>query len=71
MCLFELMQNNKEGEEDFFDEVIQGCDCDGDGRIDYQEFLQATLNQQMMLNKDNVKIVFDMFDNDKDGMISR
>ena len=46
------------------------CDTDGDGKIDYLEFIQAAINHKTILNKENVKMVFEMFDVNKDGKIS-
>ena len=38
------------------------CDIDGDGKIDYIEFIQATINHQSLINKLNVQIIFNVFD---------
>ena len=45
-------------------------DLDGDGKIDYLEFISAAINHKSLLNKENIKIIFDMFDANGDGKIS-
>lgn len=45
-------------------------DLDGDGRIDYNEFMQAAINHQALLNKENITQMFKLFDANNDGMIS-
>ena len=45
-------------------------DLDGDGRIDYHEFMQAAINHQALLNKENIEQMFKLFDANNDGMIS-
>ena len=46
------------------------CDLDGDGKLDYGEFIQATVNHKAILNQQNIEIVFKMLDVDQDGRIS-
>lgn len=46
------------------------CDMDGDGKIDYNEFIQAAINHKSIMNKENIKNMFDVFDQNKDGKIS-
>ena len=41
---------------------MKTCDLDGDGKIDYIEFIQAAINHKALLNKQNIQIIFDMFD---------
>lgn len=42
---------------------------DKDGKVDYNEFIQATINHQANLNKKNIKEIFNIFDLDNDGKI--
>jgi len=37
--LFELLQDHGEENEDQYKEIMRGCDLDGDGKIDYSEFI--------------------------------
>jgi len=46
---------------------MQGCDLDGDGKIDYSEFIQSAIDHKHLLNKSNLEIAFEMFDLDHDG----
>ena len=46
------------------------CDLDGDGKIDYIEFIQAAINHKALLNKKNIQTIFKMFDQDQDNRIS-
>jgi Ca2+-binding EF-hand superfamily protein len=39
LCLFEIMQDNSHGLEDCHQSVMDMCDLDGDGKIDYNEFI--------------------------------
>jgi Ca2+-binding EF-hand superfamily protein len=34
--------------------IIERCDMDGDGKIDYMEFVQAAIDHKTLLNKDNI-----------------
>ena len=71
LCLFELFQNHANGKEDCYDEIMKQCDLNGDGKIDYMEFIQASIDHRALLNQENIKIAFDIFDSDKDGRISK
>lgn len=70
LCLFEILQDHAYGEEDCYQNIMENVDLDGDGKIDYLEFIQAAINHKALLNKQNIQIIFDMFDQDKDGKIS-
>lgn len=50
--------------------VIESCDADGSGYIDYSEFILASMNHQTLLSKQNLQAAFDAFDKDKSGKIS-
>ena len=47
------------------------CDLDQNGKIDYNEFIQAAVDHQSLINKTNVEQIFAMFDRDQDGKISK
>lgn len=52
-------------------ERIMGImDVDKNGYIEYEEFLRASLNKEKLLSKENIKIAFDLFDQDGSGFIS-
>lgn len=44
------------------DAIMEKIDLDGDGTIDYNEFLVATINRSKMLNDANLEAAFNMFD---------
>ena len=46
------------------------CDLDNDGKIDYLEFMQAAINHQALLNKENISAMFKLFDTNDDELIS-
>lgn len=54
-----------------WDEVLLSMDTDGDGRIDFTEFITAAYDKKKLLCKDNLKIAFKMFDIDGNGSITK
>ena len=50
--------------------IIDECDQNGDGVIDFQEFIGAAINRKALNNANEVKIAFKILDTDKDGKIS-
>ena len=55
---------------DIVENMIKSIDLDGNGVIDYNEFLACSINKDKILRNDNLKICFDEFDTDKSGKIS-
>ena len=51
-------------------ELIDQLDTNGDGKIDYGEFITAAVNRQKLLNEQNIKLAFEIFDRDGSGEIS-
>ena len=49
-------------DEDDWDKMVNAMDTDGDGKIDYTEFITAAYNREMLLSKENLDIAFKMFD---------
>jgi calcium-dependent protein kinase len=45
-------------------------DLDGNGSIDYNEFLTATVNREKILSQKNLEMAFQAFDKDGSGKIS-
>ena len=45
-------------------------DLDGDGTIDFQEFITAATDHQKILTEENIKYAFNTFDLDGDGSIT-
>ena len=50
--------------------IIETIDFDGNGSIEYEEFIRVTLPKERLFTEKNLKIAFDMFDLDKSGTIS-
>ena len=57
-------------DEGEIDNMISSIDLDGNGVIDYNEFLTCTMNKDKILNNDNLEICFKAFDSDNSGKIS-
>ena len=60
VTMFELFQNHNDGSEDCYQQIINTCDMDGDGKLDYNEFIQAAINHKALLNEENIQIIFKM-----------
>ena len=50
--------------------MIAAMDTDGDGKIDYTEFITAAFNREILLSKSNLDVAFKIFDADGNGSIS-
>ena len=50
--------------------IINECDANMNGYLDYTEFLTAASNWKKIMTKGKLKATFDQFDLDKDGYIS-
>ncbi|CAE7257976.1 CPK2 [Symbiodinium sp. CCMP2592] len=53
------------------DDILQAIDCNGSGSLDYTEFLAATLDQKVYMQRDVCWAAFRIFDLDGDGKITR
>ena len=51
--------------------ILQSADVNGDGRVDYTEFIAAAFQKDLLLSQSNLKQAFRMFDADDDGTISK
>lgn len=54
-----------------WDEVLLSMDTDGNGRIDFTEFITAAYDRRKLLCRENLKIAFEMFDLDGNGQITK
>ena len=52
------------------DKMMDSIDFDGNGYIEYEEFIRVALPKSKLFTETNLKIAFDMFDLDKNGTIS-
>ena len=57
-------------DEDIVENMIKSIDLDGNGVIDYNEFLNCTMNRDKILCKKNLEYAFKAFDKDGNGSIS-
>ena len=64
------MVDTKKDLEHEVDRVMKIIDVDGNGFIEYEEFLRASLDKDKILTPENVKIVFKLFDINNTGSIS-
>ena len=54
-----------------FEDILSTLDKNLNGKVDYTEFLTAAANKEQLLVEDNLKFAFNMFDEDRNGCISR
>lgn len=52
-----------------YKEILKHCDVNKNGLVSYTEFLAATVNKQLVYNKENLVKVFEKFDKNGDGKI--
>lgn len=57
-------------EEYDFDDIIKRLDQDNSNNIEYEEFLRNMIDMKSLLSKQNLLIAFNMFDTDKNGVLS-
>ena len=51
--------------------MLQAADINGDGRIDYTEFIAAAYQKDLLLSNKNLEGAFRMLDANSDGQISK
>ena len=52
------------------EQVYSNLDQNKDGLIDYNEFVQASMDQQECLKEENLKVAFELLDKDGSGTLS-
>ena len=57
--------------EDKMKLILDKMDDNRDGVISYEEFLRVTIDEKILLEKNNLKLAFDKFDLNKDGKLSK
>jgi calcium-dependent protein kinase len=50
--------------------MMEICDANGSGFINYSEFLTATMDRGKLLRQDNLDAAFNAFDKDGSGTIT-
>ena len=53
------------------EELFKSIDTDNSGNIEYTEFISASIEKNVYLNKEKLKDAFKLFDADNSGKISR
>lgn len=71
----EMKQGLKDNSEiinadEYIDKIMKETDLDGNKVLDYNEFLLATLDENELISKANLRAAFEIFDVDKSGKIS-
>ena len=51
--------------------MMKACDLNGDGKIDYTEFIAAAYEKSLLLSSQNLRSAFDMLDEDGDGTLTK
>ena len=51
-------------------EVIEQSDQNGDGVIDFEEFISACVSRQVLHNEKAIKMAFNILDKNKDGRLT-
>ena len=51
--------------------MLKAADNNGDGQIDYTEFVAAAFRKDLLLSRDNLRVAFQTLDLDGDGTITR
>ena len=51
-------------------ELMEQMDTNGDGLVDYEEFIGAAVNREKLINDRNLKMLFETFDADGNGLIT-
>ena len=57
--------------EEKMDLILEKLDENKDGVISYEEFLRVTINEKILLEKNNLRLAFDNLDINKDGKLSK
>ena len=56
------IKGNRQEAEQIVDDIMQTSDPDGNGVLDYSEYLMATADKQKLLAYDKLRATFNMFD---------
>lgn len=66
-----LRKIGQKGSAKEIQKIMNNVDSLGDGKIHYSEFLAATINVKDLLTDEHIVTLFDYFDTDNTGYISR
>lgn len=51
--------------------MMKACDLNGDGKIDYTEFIAAAYEKSLLLSSQNLRSAFNMMDENGDGSLTK
>ena len=54
---------------DDWDQILKGVDLNGDGVIDFQDFISACVDRRVLVKKEELKKAFQIIDTNKDGLL--
>ncbi len=57
--------------ESELEKLLYNLDNDGDNQIVYEEFLQGTIDMELLLTENNLKMAFNFFDETGDGYLNK
>jgi len=63
---YKVLFGETKAKEDI-DQIFKTIDLDGNGTIDYNEFVTATVDKTKLLSKQNLEATFKCFDKDGSG----
>ena len=66
----QAVNKNKNINIEHIEEIFKSIDTDGSGSIEYTEFISASLDKSLYLQKEKLKDAFGLFDVDHNGKIS-
>ena len=52
-----------------WEEIIKKLDLNGDGSLDYHEFITAAVDKKKLFTEENIRHAFNIFDTNGDGKI--
>ena len=51
-------------------QIVKDIDLDGDGLIDYHEFISAAIDKKSLFTTENIDYIFNTIDSDGTGLIT-
>lgn len=57
------------GHDPNWKQILKSLDTDGDGKLDFNEFLGAATNRVKLLNEENLEKAFKILDKNDDGRV--
>ena len=67
----DLCYSNNDLEIVDLEEILKNIDSDSNGYIEYEEFIVATINKNLLLTENNLKEAFNYFDKNGSGLLDQ